>query len=71
MSNLYGSDAARSRCVATRKTVGDAVRSRVAAIDWLELEPAMGWDFLAAEGTQPAVGSLEPDLDTEEISADK
>ena len=38
LSNLYGSDAARHRCVETRLKVGDAVRARIASVGWRNLD---------------------------------
>ena len=72
LSNLYGSDAARSRCVATRKLVGDAVRARIAELGWLSVEPDTTWDFLVSLSTsEPSVLAAEPDLDSDETDADK
>ena len=67
LSNLYGSDAARSRCVATRRRVGDAMRARLQAVGWRELDCDCGWEFLVSgSSAPPSVSTLEPDLDADE-----
>jgi hypothetical protein len=67
MSNVYSTDAARPRCIATRKLVADAVRARLSEVGgWRALEPTAQWDFLIAQGSEPSVASIEPDLGAEE-----
>jgi hypothetical protein len=67
MSNVYSTDAARSRCISTRKLVADAVRARLAEVGgWQALDPSAQWDFLIAQGSEPSVASIEPDLGVEE-----
>ena len=67
--NLYGSDAARSRCVATRKRVADEARARIDALGDLSLLPSdISWEALVS--SLPTIPEIEPDLDDEELDSE-
>jgi hypothetical protein len=70
MSNLYSSDAQRSRCVATRKRVGDAMRAAIAAAGWSSLPRDGSWEFLLPDSGSTAVDAIEPYLDPTEAEGE-
>ena len=65
LSNRYGSDAARPRSVAVRRTVATAARAIIAAAGWEQLD-LDGGGFEAFMDAEPAVADPEPDYSTDE-----
>ena len=65
MANLYGSDAQRSRCVATRKRVAEAAREMIRDVGWINL-PLHGGGFEAFIQGGVSIADPEPDLSDDE-----
>ena len=65
MANLYASDAARTRCVHTRKRVADAARSLIRDVGWTNL-PLDGGGFEAFIQGGVNIAEPEPDLSSDE-----
>ena len=65
MSNLYGSDAERSRCVKTRARVAEAARSLIRDHGWKEL-PIEGGGYERFISEDIPIEEPEPDLSSDE-----
>ena len=72
LSNLYGSDAARTNCVRTRKRIADAVRDKLESIDWktLPIDDAGGYEAVLGGVDNITIAEPEPDLDLDGEESD-
>ena len=65
MTNLYASDAQRTRCVSTRKRVADAARDLIKGVGWQNI-PLDGGGFEAFISGEVDIAQPEPDLSDDE-----